>query len=347
MLIKFPITTKEINTNIHFVSSEELNKAMKQDDAFIVADEYVVKEYKHIFEGLENKTIIITKGYYDKKISTFEYICDELTKCNAGKNAHLYGIGGGTITDLTGFVASVYLRGIKVSFVPTTLLSIVDAAIGGKNAVNIGTTKNAIGTIYQPVGIYVGTFFLNTNSHNMMMEGFAEILKMGLLFDIQLINDCVLYLEYDDLSILSNIILQCTKHKMKIITEDVMDNNSRAFLNFGHTIGNALELDYKLPHGKAIAIGMIYESQIAVLLNLIDISIYNEIYRIITKYFEYNIADFDIIKAADKILFDKKINDNKIRIPVITEIGRAKLLEINLSEFIECMKMNFQLTPKN
>jgi 3-dehydroquinate synthase len=346
MQIDFPKIIQENKTDIHFITNEELNKVIKSEDTFIVTDTYIMKEFKYIFKGLENRTIIIDECNYNKNFTTFEYICKELIKLNANKNAHLYGIGGGTITDLAGFVASVYMRGIKVSFVPTTFLSMIDAAIGGKNAINVGTIKNAIGTIYQPSNVYIGTFFLNTHSHNVIIDGFAEALKIGLLFDIQLINDCSRYFDNDDITKLNTIILSCTKHKMKIVTKDTMDTNNRAFLNFGHTIGNILELEYELTHSKAIAIGMIYESQIAVLLGLIDISIYNEIYRIITKYFGYNIEKFDMVKAADKVLLDKKVNKNKIRIPVVVEIGRSKLMEINLNDFINCIKMNFNLTPK-
>jgi len=359
MKINFSKTTKEVNTNIIFIFTNELNEILKQDNTIIIVDAVVINNYKDIFNDLEDKTIIIDEKYLHKDFVTFRYLCEELIKKNVGKDAHLYGIGGGTITDLTGFIASVYLRGIKVSFIPTTLLSMIDAAIGGKNAINIENIKNAIGSIYQPANIYINTSFLMTQSQSAIIEGFAEAIKIGLLFDIQLMNDCILYLDKiniynddidnnidnDNIQRLNSIIIKSTKHKINIITEDEKDKNNRLFLNFGHTIGNLLEIEYGLTHGNAISIGMIYESQIAVLLNLIDISIFNEIYRIITKYFEYDIKKFDIIKSVKKLMLDKKIIGNRIKIPIITEIGRAKLVEVKLDDFINCINMNFNLIP--
>jgi 3-dehydroquinate synthase len=340
MKINFTKTIQEVNTLISFISSYELNKIIRQDNSFIIADAVIVKHFQEIFNGLEYRTIIIKEEHDAKNFDIFEYVCNELIKLNAGKNSHLYGIGGGTITDLTGFVASVYLRGIKVSFVPTTLLSMVDASIGGKNAINIGTIKNIVGSIYQPANIYLNPVFLTTLSRNTIFAGFAEIMKIGLLFDIQLLNDCFLYLDNNDTTKLNAIIIKSINHKMRIVAEDTYDNNTRIFLNFGHTIGHMIELDYELSHGNAVAIGMVYESQIAVLLGLIDISIYNEIHRIITKYFRFKItdfaADFNLIKSANKIFLDKKLFGNVLKIPVIKEIGRAKLEEVNIKDFVSC-----------
>jgi len=349
MQITFSQTIKEIKTNIIFVSYSDLIDILKKDNIIIVIDGYVYRNYQHLFEGINDRIIIINEKKGIKDFHTFKYICNELINKKATTNTHLYGIGGGEVTDLVGFVASVYLRGIKVNFVPTTLLAMVDASIGGKNAINIGSIKNAVGTIYHPQNVYINTLFLENCSQELLLGGFAEILKTGLLFDIKLLNDCLIFLDNFDFRggqfpIVNDIIRRTISHKMKIIVED--NFNNRAFLNFGHTIGHILELDYDLPHGYAVAIGMIYESQIAVLLNLTDISIFNEIYRILTKYFKYNIEDYDLVKSADKLLLDKKVTGNEIKIPVIEEIGRAKLVEIKLNDFMNCINMKFNLSTK-
>lgn len=346
-----------MNSNIKYININDLRSIFRDDNIIMVVDHNVYNNYKYIFLGYEDRVILVGDESANDIISdcrevvkdfrTFDYVCNELTNRKATKNTHLYGIGGGGLTDLVGFLGSVYLRGVKVSFVPTTLLAMVDASIGGKNAINIGTIKNALGTIYPPENVYITTQFLDNSPQDLLFNGFAEILKIGLLFDINLLNDCFLFLDSKDENKdkLNEIITKSITHKIKIISEDSLNN--RAFLNFGHTIGHSLELEYNLSHGNAIAIGMIYESQIAVLLNLIDICIFNEISRTITRYFNYNIEDYDLVKSADKILLDKKITGNKIITPVITEIGRAKLVEIKLNDFINCISMKFNLSTKN
>ncbi|MCL2039195.1 MAG: 3-dehydroquinate synthase [Bacteroidetes bacterium] len=340
-----------MNTKINYININDLRPLFREDNVIIVVDNSVYNYYKYMFVGFEDKVIVIGAkeaigGCKDfvKDFATFECVCNELIRKKATINTHLYGIGGGNITDLVGFVAAVYLRGIKVSFVPTTLLGMVDASIGGKNAINIGFIKNALGSVYYPSNVYIITQFLENLPKDLLLNGFAEILKTGLLFDINLLNVCFKYLDNNDINKLNDIISLSVTHKMKIISED--NFNNRAFLNFGHTIGHLLELDYNLSHGNAVAIGMVYESQIAVLLNLIDICIFNEIHRIITKYFNYNIEDYDLVKSAEKILLDKKIIGDKIKVPVISEIGRAKLVEIKLNDYLNCISMKFNLTSK-
>jgi len=249
----------------------------------------------------------------------------------------LFGVGGGSITDLTGFVASVFLRGIKVNFVPTTLMAMVDASIGGKNAININTIKNAIGSVYLPQNVFINTLFLRSLTHQDFLAGFAEIIKTGLIFDFQLVNESLYYMD-GITTLLNSILINCINHKMKIVAEDLFDSGNRHFLNFGHTIANLLELEYELSHGFAVAYGILFETKIAVELKLTDISIYNEIYRIITKYFEHCLEDFELKNISEKIFFDKKVTNNKIRIPVIKEIGRAVLMDVNVKDFINCAK---------
>lgn len=254
------------------------------------------------------------------------------------------GIGGGNITDLTGFVATVYMRGIKVSFVPTTLLAMVDAAIGGKNAINIGNIKNIVGAVYLPQNVFICKNFIATTSQIEILSGMAEVIKIALLKDKTLLGNSLQILDVithnTDMSILpnnallENIIKQSVQLKMDIVTKDKYSTGKRHLLNFGHTIGHALELQHNLPHGWAVAAGMLIETAIACKLKLTTPNILAQIRDIISNYYhfdavnsDFNLNSINIKELAPFINLDKKITGANIIFPVIVDIGQSELFE--------------------
>jgi 3-dehydroquinate synthase len=290
-----------------------------------------------IFAQFADRLVVI-EPEHKKDIRMFTEVCEQLISHKVKKNFHLIGVGGGLISDLVGFVASVYMRGVSVSFVPTTVLGMVDASIGGKNALNFGTIKNIVGTIHHPENVYLHLNFLKTLPHSEFMSGMAEVAKTAFLFDYELVHDTLLFLNKFNINAinimkLTTIITESITHKMAIVNNDVYDNSERNLLNFGHTIGHLLELEYGLMHGFAVAQGMVLETQLAMILELTDGSVYNRVRRILGKYFLTDMQDFDLKKIIDKIVYDKKANGDTILLPVIDDIGSSHLYEVKLVEF--------------
>ena len=331
-MIQYIDKKKYLLDKIHFYNKLEINKLLLRNNIIVIIDKDIVKYFTAYFNKHKIKYILASH----KNIATFENIIKELVNFKADKNTILVGIGGGEITDLTGFIASIYMRGVICEYIPTTLLAIVDAAIGGKNAINYYNIKNIIGTIYQPNNIYINIDYLNTLSIDEINNGYAEIIKISLLRSKKLLDFVYDYIkkgEYNS-NILENIIKESIELKIQIVSDDEFDNNIRNLLNFGHTIGHILELNYNISHGEAIIIGMYYESLIAKELGLIDRNLLKEIdtYLSILKdnYTKYSLSSY-----LDYIYLDKKNNNGIINFPFIKSIGEGSLIKIKIEEIIK------------
>jgi 3-dehydroquinate synthase len=258
-------------------------------------------------------------------------------------------LGGGTISDLSGFVASIYMRGINLINIPTTLLSMVDASIGGKNGVNFRGIKNVIGTFYQPRMIINDILFLKTLPKEEILNGMGEVIKYSIIMDKDLYNyivnnkEEILNLNKDNLIF---VIESSIKDKMKIVVNDVKETNGlRAVLNFGHTIGHAIESgsEFKIKHGFAISYGMACETQIGINEGIINEDIYYAIKNVLSLYkIEVKLNDIDINKALESIEKDKKrLNNKKIMIPLPISLGEFKIFTMNLDVikkgFLKCL----------
>ena len=321
----------KIKTNIQFVNKSELNAILNEKNTLIIIDSEVLRLYPNEFQHINSRIIAINNTEKTKNIRNFSTVLEKLIELKANKNTHLIGIGGGEITDLTGFIASIYMRGITVSFIPTTLLAMVDASIGGKNALNFENIKNIIGTIYQPQNIFIDLDFLKSLPQMQILSGFAEILKIGFLFDKNLLDNCIE--NFDEIIKQKMIIQKCIEHKLRIVEEDEFDNGKRKLLNFGHTVGHILELEYNLSHGEAVAYGMIFEVKLATLLNYTNYAVFDEISKIINRYFTKSLENFALKNIVDKIIFDKKNIFDKIAFTVIKELGNSELMEIDIENF--------------
>jgi len=270
--------------------------------------------------------IEIEPGEENKNIQTVVGIWETLTDLGADRKSLLINLGGGVLTDMGGFVASTFKRGMKFINVPTTLLSMVDASTGGKTGIDLGNLKNQIGVFSLPEMVVVSSEFLSTLEPRQMRSGLAEMIKHGLIADKnhwELLND----LDNLDLSILDTLIKQSVSVKIKVVTEDPTEQGLRKILNFGHTIGHAVETFYMdtdkmLYHGEAIAIGMIAEAYLSTLKTGFEMEDADKIKKIILEYFpktEIPKEDFKAILELTK--HDKKNVSGVISFSLLESIG--------------------------
>jgi len=276
--------------------------------------------------------IEIESGESEKNIATCLEIWNILTDLGADRKTLLVNIGGGVITDIGGFVASTFKRGIDFINIPTTLLAMVDASIGGKNGVDLGNLKNQIGVINVPKMVLIDTEYLTTLPQNQMRSGLAEMLKHGLIFDANY------WLQFKDLSKVDFVDFDALIHrsieiKNEIVSQDPTENGIRKALNFGHTLGHAIEsyfLDNEaktnLLHGEAIAAGMIMESYISWQKGLLTTSEHQEIKQTIKNIFEtISFNENDIQPILDLLIHDKKNEYGKIQFALLDGIGQINI----------------------
>ncbi len=279
------------------------------------------------------KTFILKDRESCKSIDQLREIFDFLilNKCN--KDSLIIGFGGGTVLDTVGFVASVYMRGISHIFFPTTLLSMVDAAIGGKTAINYNNIRNLIGSINHPKHIIIILDYLKSLPKEELLNGFAEIIKYALILDENLFNELEKNIQdlYPQLNInkLEHIIIQCIKHKVHVVSKDEYDYGLRRILNFGHTVGHAIEScsNYNISHGLAVFYGMKVATHISLELNKIDKDSYNRIISLIDYFNCPKIDSLDSEKIITFLLHDKKISGDKINYIILDNIGAASIIE--------------------
>lgn len=321
---------------IEFCDIVKIDKMLKsyKDNVVVIIDHSIVKYFSYFFKENKIKYIVVA----NKSIDTLMSVIKELVYIKADKSTVLVGMGGGQVTDLTGFVSSIYMRGLKCIYIPTTLLSMVDAAIGGKNAIEYNNIKNLLGTIRQVDNVYICSNLLNTLNENEWNDGYIEILKIALLRDKELLE--LLCNNKDTLKnnykLLNDIIKRAVLLKLQIVEEDEYDNGVRNMLNFGHTIGHLLELTYNLSHGEAVLTGILYESRIARCLDLIDDKNLNDTINYVSlftkKHIEYSFDD-----CIKYIYLDKKNRKGVIKFTYLKAIGEGCLIDLSLEKLIELL----------
>ena len=237
-------------------------------------------------------------------------------------------LGGGVVGDVSGFIASTFMRGINYFQVPTTLLSMVDSSIGGKTGINIPQGKNLVGTIYQPKAVFIDQNLLNTLPREEVISGLGEIIKYGAILDLDFFNNVS-----DWIKDLSNFPFKkaieiCCKLKAEIVSEDEKDNGIRAILNFGHTIGHALELKYgfnKIKHGEAVAYGMLSASYISLKLKKISQNEYNLLNETIRSLPLPKLNKLNHNELLTFVKRDKKYIKGKLNYVTLKNIGSAEI----------------------
>ncbi|MBK8351621.1 MAG: 3-dehydroquinate synthase [Saprospirales bacterium] len=317
----------------------------KYSKVFVVVDENTKQHCLPILQNvLTAIEIIETKsGEIYKNIATCEFIWQQLIEQNADRKSVIINLGGGVIGDMSGFAASCYKRGIDFINIPTTLLSQVDSSIGGKLGIDFKYGKNLIGLFRNPKLVLVSSQFLKTLPKRQFINGWSEIIKHAL------IKDKAQWLLYKNIDIhncdMNAIVFHSLQIKKAVVEADPYENGLRKILNFGHTIGHAIEAyslehdETPLLHGEAIAIGMICESFLSVKKCGLTQDELNEITKLILKYFpKYNIENYNTDKIITSMLSDKKNNATKILAALLSEIGNSVFdIEINKDEILESL----------
>ena len=304
--------------------------------AIIIADRNAISAHRQRLKGLDAFHIIEIDGSEEAKtLKTVEGIYLEFLKSHIDRSSLVIGMGGGVVTDITGFAASTFKRGIQFGLVPTTLLGQADASIGGKNGVNLLGYKNIVGTIRQPKFVICDFEFLETLPEREIRCGFAEIIKHGAIADGKLF----MFIEENQKkamslhkSVLEKILNDSIAVKAKIVETDETEKGERAKLNFGHTIGHAIENANKIPHGEAVSIGMAVEGKIAVNMGLLKEEDLERLVALLNAFGLQTKTSMDKEKVLDSIRVDKKIAGDSIKLPVLTRIGSCKIEQIKMDE---------------
>ncbi|MBO0440958.1 3-dehydroquinate synthase [Candidatus Enterococcus ikei] len=287
--------------------------------------------------GFDPSTFVIDAGEQSKRLSVAAEIYDFLADEGLTRSDGIIALGGGVVGDLAGFVASTYMRGLHFLQVPTTLLAQVDSSIGGKTAVNTTKAKNLVGTFAQPDGVLIDPDTLTTLEVRRVREGIAEIIKSAAIADETLWQQLdALKDEHDLLTHATEIIAACCKIKRTVVEADELDNGVRLLLNFGHTIGHALEntAGYGiLTHGEGVAIGMSQITRIAEEKTLTPAGTTEQLNDMIQKFhLPITSEHWNKEELYTALTHDKKTRGGQINIILLESIGKAKIVRIPIEE---------------
>ena len=279
------------------------------------------------------KTIVLQPGEENKIQSTVDSIIQQLIDYGADRKSVLIGLGGGVVTDITGYAASIYMRGIRFGFVPVSLLAMVDASIGGKNGIDVGPYKNLAGTIRQPEFLLYDSSFLKSLPNTEWVNGFAEIIKHACIKDAKLFRELEannLRHYKNDKEALSRLVQKNAVIKSNVVMEDEFEHGERKLLNFGHTWGHAIETNYALPHGHAVSIGMVMACRLSEQLNGFKGT--DRVVELLEKYGLPVEMEVDKKKVFEVLKMDKKKVNASMNYILLNDIGNAVIKSIPIEK---------------
>lgn len=306
----------------------------------IITDDKVAELYlPQLKKSLENAELsyecfTFPNGEENKTLLTFSSIASQIAQKKFDRGACVIALGGGVTGDLAGFVASSYMRGINFVQIPTTLLSQVDSSVGGKTGVDLPEGKNLVGAFYQPKAVFIDPVVLKTLPEKEILGGLAEVIKYGVIWSEEFFNfldterSRILELEPD--AIIETILTSC-KIKAEVVAKDEREGGLRRILNFGHTLGHAVETEskYTLIHGLAVSIGMVAAAKISKLKGLIGTA---EVERIVQLLTDYNMPietpnEYNRNNILEYLLVDKKVVDGKVVFVLCNKIGGTLIVD--------------------
>jgi 3-dehydroquinate synthase len=335
-LEKIIINTAD-STSVIAVGEKWTNLASYIPDSpgVIITDDNLLSLYGHQFPDLP--VISIVPGEGSKSLNTVERVTAQLLELGIDRSGFIIGIGGGVVCDLAGFIASIYMRGIRFGFVSTSLLSQIDASVGGKNGVNTGQVKNVLGSFGQPDFVICDPVMLHTLPEEEFLSGLAEVIKMGAIMDTSLLDDIELnrsaVLNRDE-KILNNLIVRSVKLKASVVAEDEKEAGRRMILNFGHTYGHVIETVLSLKHGYAVSLGMVLAAGISVEERLLENSDLKRLCKILKDFnliSKHNIPSETLLK---KLKGDKKKKGDEISFVLIGPPGKATIKQIAVQKLV-------------
>lgn len=314
-------------------SIKNLKNYLTSEKNVVITDKNVRHFYNHCFSDFE--IIEIGLGEQIKNLKTVEEIYQKLLEMEMDRSSFIIGIGGGIVCDVAGFSASTYMRGLRFGFVPSTLLAQVDASIGGKNGVNFKGFKNIIGVFNQPQFVLCDTDLLHTLPEKELLCGMAEIVKHALIKSPSYFH----YLEQEWSSLLSleprtveQVVDESIKIKSEIVQTDALESGERRKLNFGHTLGHAIEKECQLPHGEAVSLGMVIASRISVAKEMLSPEDADRIETLLQnlKLPTRLPQNKDLIINAIKK--DKKREGEEIHFVLLAGLGKAEVIKMSYKE---------------
>lgn len=305
----------------------------------LVSDELVFSLYGNTVldilrsTGLRVENAVIKGGEACKNLATLGWLYEQMIEKGMDRKSTVLALGGGVVGDLAGFAAASFMRGIGYIQIPTSLLAQVDSSVGGKTGVNLPLGKNLVGAFYQPDLVFADVNLLHTLEEKEYQTGLAEVIKYGIIWDIDFFN----YLEGNvepikarDMDCLIHIVSRCCEIKAEIVAQDEKENGLRALLNLGHTFGHAFEAltNYgKFTHGQAVAIGMVYAARLAASLGMMTEQEAKRVTDLIENYgLPINYGDLNPRAIVERMYLDKKSIGGKIRMVLPEGIGRSRIV---------------------
>ena len=314
-------------------SLANLSKYLPQGKTIIITDSNIYKLYGDKFPPIP--VISIGLGEKNKTIHTLTYIFDKLVENEADRTTYIVAIGGGIVCDVAGFAASIYMRGLRYGFVSTTLLSQVDASVGGKNGVNFRGFKNMIGVFNQPDFVMVDIEMLQTLSDKEYRSGFAEIVKAAAIKNeslFQYIEEHYRQALNKDPEVMEHLIYESVLIKAHVVEEDEKEQGERKKLNFGHTFAHSIEHNTGMLHGEAVSIGMALAAELSVKLGLLSQNEQDRLVQLlrnlelpVERYIEYN----SMVAAMKK---DKKRQGDDLHMVFLDRIGHALIKKVSINQ---------------
>jgi len=304
---------------------ESINEISKDHNkVLLIAPSSLIKLFK--LKDRKNLTIFSSpEGENQKTVATLDRIWKKCAAIGLSRQDAIIGFGGGATTDLAGFAAATWLRGITWYAIPTSLAGMVDAGVGGKTGINSTAGKNLIGSFYSPARVLIDPTFLERLSRRDLSAGMAEVIKCGFIADYQILN-----LVQEDVLDYSQLIYRATKVKSKVVSKDFKESKLREILNYGHTLGHAIEKDckYKLRHGEAVSIGMVFAAELSHELSGLSedaVLLHRELLKNFNLPINYPRSRWKNLSTL--LLMDKKVKKSRVRFIGLSKIGKPVWLE--------------------
>jgi 3-dehydroquinate synthase len=337
MLEKIVIKTSGAESEI-FVGADwkMAEKLVTGESTVIITDNNVFKLYGAQFP--EYPVLKIIPGEESKNLKVIERLSEKLLKSGVDRSGFILAVGGGVVCDIAGFLASVFMRGIRCGYVSTTLLSQVDASTGGKTGVNLGKVKNVIGSFRQPEFVICDASMLKTLPGDEYLSGIAELIKTGLISDLSIIESLenrFTEVMIRDIETISDLIARAVRFKASVVSTDEKESGLRRILNFGHTYGHAIELQRSVKHGFAVAAGMKLAALFSYEKGYISKDDCARIVKILEKYKLLKEFGITVNEMRDLVIHDKKRSGEDIHFVFLENIGNGIVKKVPVGEVIE------------
>ena len=329
----------EKTSRIHVGASvEQLSAYLPEGRVIVITDDNVAGHYRHLFPGED--VIAIGQGEAVKTLDTAADIFDRLVACEADRSVFLLGFGGGIVLDITGFVASTYLRGVRFAYCPTTLLSQVDASVGGKTGVNFRGYKNMVGVFNQPEFVLCDPAVLNTLPERELACGFAEVVKHAAIADLAYFD----FLEQEsrrafllEPRVMERVVYDSVAIKAAVVSRDEKERGERRKLNFGHTFGHAVEKLTGMAHGEAVSVGMMLAARISERRGLLPAADVARLERLLLAFHLPVAVELEKNGIMDAVSRDKKRAGEAIRFVLLEALGRAVVRALPMHELADML----------